>query len=90
MYVPVIHDAALKNTQRDRRYGKSAESQKLKRARDYFDSVQKHHCGTIVERHFHDEQYHMRKHDQGFTRTDTVVQPNQGEGSNTVKTKGTP
>ena len=36
MYVPDIHDSALKNTHSDRRYGKSEESQELKTARDYY------------------------------------------------------
>ena len=35
MYVPGIHDIALKNTQRSRRNGKSEESQKLQRAKDH-------------------------------------------------------
>ena len=46
-----------KNTQKARRYGKSEESHKLKRAKDYLDSARKHHCGTIVERDHNDEQY---------------------------------
>ena len=51
LYLPVIRDLALKKTQRSQRVGKSEESQKLKRGKDYFDSAQKHNCGTIVERY---------------------------------------
>ena len=43
MYVLGVHDLILKKTQRGRRNGKSAESQKLKRARDYWNSAQKSH-----------------------------------------------
>ena len=66
-----VHDLALKKTQRGRRYGKSAESRKLTRARDYLDSAQKH-CGTIVERNPDDEQYRMRMHEPGYPETDMV------------------
>ena len=38
MYVPDIHDSALKNTHSDRRYGESEEKQELKLARDYIYS----------------------------------------------------
>ena len=43
---------------------------KLKRARDYLDSVHKHSCGTIVERYLTDEQHRKRMHDKGYTQTD--------------------
>ena len=61
MNVLGIHDVALKNTQRGRRYGKSAESQKFKRASVHLNSAKKHNGGTI-ERHGDDEQYQMRMH----------------------------
>ena len=35
---------------------------KLKKARDYLGSAQKHNCGTIVERYLEDEQYQVRTH----------------------------
>ena len=44
MYVPGIHNLSLENTQWGRRYGNSAESQKL------MNSFRKHNCGTTVER----------------------------------------
>ena len=50
MTVLGIHNLAYKNTQRGRRYGNSAESQKLKNANDYLGSAKKHNYGTIVER----------------------------------------
>ena len=65
MYVPGIHDSALKNTQCGRRHGKSEESRKLTRAKDSLDSLHKHNCGTIVERCFTDEQYRKRMYEQG-------------------------
>ena len=37
MYVPGIHNLAVKNIQRGRRYGHSAESQKLEKAKDELD-----------------------------------------------------
>ena len=43
-----FHDLALKKTLRCRRYGKSEESQKLKGAKDFMDSLHKHSYGTIV------------------------------------------
>ena len=70
MYVPDIHDLAFKKAQRDRRYEKSEESQKLKRAKYCLDSANNHNCGAIVKRHFKDEPYQKRTHEQGYTRTD--------------------
>ena len=70
MYVPGIHGLALKNTQMARRNGKSEESKKLKRAKDYLDSAHKQHCRTIVERYLHDEQHQKRMHEPGYTQTD--------------------
>ena len=68
MYVPVVHDSALKKTESGRRDGKSAGSQKPKRARDYFDSAQKHNCGTIVGPYHEKEQDHRRVHEQRYTQ----------------------
>ena len=56
-YVTGTHGLSLKSTRLGRRYGKSEESQKLKKARNYSVSAHKHNCGTIVERHLRHEQY---------------------------------
>ena len=70
MHVDSIHQFALKNTERGRRYGKSAEPQKLERAGDYLNSAKKHSCGTTVERYLEDEQSQTRTHEQGYTQSD--------------------
>ena len=54
MYVFGIHKFALKNTPKGRRYGTSAASQILKKARDDLDSSKKDNCGTVVECYFED------------------------------------
>ena len=56
-YVTGTRGLSLKSTRLGRRYGKSEESQKLKKARNYSVSAHKHNCGTIVERHLRHEQY---------------------------------
>ena len=70
MYVLGVHTSALKNIPRGRRCGHSSESQKLKRAGDYLDSVKTHSCGTIVERYLQDENYQLRMYDPGYTQSD--------------------
>ena len=95
MYVLGVHRVALNNIQRDRRYGNSAESQKLKKARDFCTNID---FGTIVERYFEDETYQMRMQAQGYSQSDMEVrkgllqrllqgvQPYQGSGSDTIET----
>ena len=68
-----VHKIASKNIQRGRRCGNSAESQKLKNARDYLGSAKKQHIGTIVERDLEDGKYQMRMHEQGYTQSDMEV-----------------
>ena len=41
MYIPRVHNFALKNIQRGRRYGNSADSHTLKKARAYLGSARK-------------------------------------------------
>ena len=63
MYVPGVHNLALKNIQRGRRYGNSAESHQLKKARAYLGPTEKQNYGTVVERYLEDEQYQLRMHE---------------------------
>ena len=65
MYVPGIHNTALRKIQRGRCYGNSAESPKFRR-RHYLNSAKKQNCGTIVERY--PEEMHV--HEQGYTQSD--------------------
>ena len=77
---------------------------KLKRVQDYLDSVQKHDCGTIVER-YHIECACTNKDTRSPTLKNLterrmtsvkkvdqykVVRPNQGRGSSTAKTEERP
>ena len=70
MYVPGVHNFALKQIQRSRCHGNSAESQKLKKARFYVGSTKKLNDRTIVERYFEDEKYQMGMHEQGYSHSD--------------------
>ena len=56
MYVDGVHNLFFNATQRGRRNGISAESQKLKKARDDSNPTRKHDYGTIVERYLEDGQ----------------------------------
>ena len=70
MYVHGIHDLALKNTQRGRRDGNSAESEKHKKVRNCLGSAKKQNYGTIVEGCLVDEQYQKHMHEQRHTQSD--------------------
>ena len=73
MYVPGIHTLALNNTQSDRRYGNSADSQKLKKARAYLNSAKKDNYGTIVERYLEDAQCQLRRFEQEHSQSDMEI-----------------
>ena len=68
--VGIMEELALKNIPKGRRYGISAESQKLKKTRAYWDSARNLNDGTIVERHLEDDQYQTRMHEQGYSYSD--------------------
>ena len=61
MYATGIHNLAMKKTQKLDVMETLQNQKKLRRARDYFISLYKHDCGTIVERHLQDERYHSAK-----------------------------
>ena len=70
MYVPGIDNLEFEENSSGLTLWKLCRfTKKLKKARDYLGSAQKHNCGTIVERYLEDEQYQVRTHAR--TKKDT-------------------